>query len=84
MPLLVNGMSDITSGKLAEKLKNEGIEIGSENGFAIVGIGLNDYLNSIEIEIRCEETEDRIKEIIIDGRYSIIVSGDGVMRRNIV
>lgn len=77
---LVNGMSDITGGKLAEKLKKEGIEMGSENGFAIVGIGLNDYLNCIEIEIRREEMADRIKEIIDDGRYSIVVSGDAVLR----
>ena len=68
---LINGMSDITEGELAEKLKKESIEMGSETSFEIVAIGINDYLNCIEIKIVGKEMVDRIKEIVNDEMYTV-------------
>jgi hypothetical protein len=79
---LINGMSDITEGSLSKKLKKEGIEMGSETEYDIVGIGLNDYLNCIEIEIRREEMAGKIKEIVNNEMYTIVVVGDVVVMDN--
>lgn len=79
---LINGMSDITQGDLSERLKKDGIEIGSETESDIAGVGLNDYLNCIEIEVRREEKADMIKEIVNNEMYSIVVVGDVVVRDN--
>jgi hypothetical protein len=75
-------MSDITEGSLSKKLKKEGIEMGSETEYDIVGIGLNDYLNCIEIEIRREEMTGKIKEIVNNEMYTIVVVGDVVVMDN--
>lgn len=65
---LMNGMSDIVFDELSKQLKEEQIET--------VEIGINDYLNQIEVEVRTDADAKRAEVILTSDMYKIVVVGD--------
>ncbi|MBQ1733493.1 MAG: hypothetical protein II038_01295 [Lachnospiraceae bacterium] len=71
---LVNGMSDMVFGSLGKAIKDAGVEI--------VGVGLNDYVNGIIIDVRTEEDASLVKSIVTSDMYSTNIVGDGTVQFN--
>lgn len=71
---LINGMSDMVFGSLGKAIKDAGVEI--------VGVGLNDYVNGIIIDVRNEEDAAVVKSLANSDMYSIDVVGDVTVQFN--